>query len=665
MIPPPPHPRRLHAIAAATAALLVVLAPVDASAQRQSFVEQITALRWQLFGPYGDEGPRILEVLDQLPATLAAWDSDLADQSRSLAQIPTGSPERLADGRMAFAGRLARRGRYDEALQQVDAALVNAPAQGILYRFRGRLLEATGHGDEARTAYRRAWELDRHDALSAYLTLTVGPREVVETDPQVGPSAAPDAPILATLFDPQRRLVALTGSGPGPISELNAVPDAASATPLLAPAAYADAFQSIAGGHFREALARFRTAAARDPLIVDTTSRTEPMASGIARLRAGRMADAIAPLEAAAAMFPRSSEVHRILGTAYNAIGSDDKALDHLQRAVQLEPGDERARLALGRSLRDAGRLAEAANSLRETIAVLPRSAEARWMLAKVLEKTGQPIEAARLFNVVRFAPVLAGRGVLLWQVAASFDLHQDFDTVMSLLTDRARLRPNDPVVHKELGLVLSRLGRRSEAIVELAMADVLGGGDAETLTALGQAHLAAGRTADAEAALRRAIAIQADYQPARYALGRTLLRLGRASEAREQLEAFERIRASAMADQRRTFEVDRLRADASREAAAGHVAQAATIWQSIVERMPDVVEFRVAAADALSAAGNFQTAAAHLERAASMGDGPAVQYRLADVYARLGRRDASESARRQYEQQVRKLLEAPSAHRP
>ena len=63
------------------------------------------------------------------------------------------------------------------------------------------------------------------------------------------------------------------------------------------------------------------------------------------------MAEAIAPLESAAAMYPDSSEVHRILGTAYGAIGSDAKAIEHLQLAVRLAPGDERGRLALARAL--------------------------------------------------------------------------------------------------------------------------------------------------------------------------------------------------------------------------------------------------------------------------------------------------------------------------
>jgi Flp pilus assembly protein TadD len=384
------------------------------------------------------------------------------------------------------------------------------------------------------------------------------------------------------------------------------------------------------------------------------------MSIGIAMLRAGRMQEAIAPLESAAAKYPDSSEVHRILGTTYGAVGNDAKAIEHLQLAVRLAPGDERVRLALARALRDAGRLDQAAQSIRETLSVLPGSAEARWTLAGVLEKAGRALESARELEAAASLTLVSGKAALDWQVAEIYDRHQDFDHVATLLRRRVRLEPNNPTVHKQLGLVQSRRGRSGEAFAELAMVDLLGGADAESLSVLGQLHLDAGRLEDAEWVLRRAVANEPDRQDARYALGRALLRQGRASEAREQLNAFQRIRDRAMDDQRRNFEIDTLRAEAARQSAAGHANEVAAIWGQIVERMPGELEFRVAAADALAAIGEFQKAAVHLEKAAMLGNGPAVQLRLAAVYAKLGRPEESEHARQAYEQQIKDLLKAP-----
>ena len=373
------------------------------------------------------------------------------------------------------------------------------------------------------------------------------------------------------------------------------------------------------------------------------------------------MQEAIAPLESAAAKYPDSSEVHRILGTTYGAVANDAKAIEHLQLAVRLAPGDERGRLALARALGDAGRLDEAAQSIRDTIRLLPRSGEARWTLANVLEKAkdSRALEAARELDAAGALPIVAGKSALNWRAAEIYDLHQNFDRVTALLRERVRLAPNNPAVHRQLGLVQSRLGRTNEAFAELAMADLLGGADAESLTAFGQLHLSAGRLTDAESALRRAVAMQPDRQDAGYALGRTLLQQGRAGEAREQLDAFQRIRDRAMDDQRRDFEIDKLRAAAAQQSAAGHASEAAAIWGQIVERLPGSLEFRVAAADALTAIGDYQEAAEHLEKAAAFGAGPAVQLRLAEVYAKLGRRQESEQARRAYEQQMKDLLKA------
>jgi Flp pilus assembly protein TadD len=265
------------------------------------------------------------------------------------------------------------------------------------------------------------------------------------------------------------------------------------------------------------------------------------------------MAEAIAPLESAAAINVRSSEVHRVLGTAYGAIGNDSLALQHLRRAISLAPEDERSRLALARVLRDAQRLDEAAESLRETLVRIPRSTEARWMLASVMDGSGA--DAAREWQAAADAPVIAGKADVYWRASEACDRHQRFECVVELLRRRVWLDPNDPSPHRQLGLVLDRLGRSDAAFAELAMADLLGGPDAEGLAAIGQLHLAADRLQDAESAARRAIAMQDDHSEAHYVLGRALLRQGRTAEARETLEVFQRLRGLAMEDQRRKYE--------------------------------------------------------------------------------------------------------------
>jgi tetratricopeptide (TPR) repeat protein len=641
----PPRTGRL----AVSLALALTLAPASASAQRQPFIDHLITLRSLLFGPYGDEGGRVTDQLDRLAVALTAWDDSVRTQERRVrAPLAVGASVR-ADERAALAVLLTNRGRFGAALFEIEAALLADPGHRQLRTLRGRLLDALGLPTEAAGAYRRAWELDRSDAVNAYLALSAA-----------APFREPASGVMltATLLEAQRAVPAAAARyGPEPIRDVQLIPDRASKTPVFAPARYADGFSAIRAGDYPRALTLLRASAARDPLIADAASRSAAMSAGIATLRTGRVAEAIAPLESAASMYPESSEAQRILGAAYAAAGHDDKALASLRRAVALAPRDERSRLAIGRVLRDAGRLDEAERSLRDTLAVLPRSAEAQWMLGEILDREGRGIDAARALEAAASATVIAGRAALYTRAAEIYDRHQEFERVVTLLSRRVRIDPNNAAAHRQLGLVLSRLGRRDEAFAELAVADLLGGSDAESLTTVGQIHLDAGRLAEAEAAARRAIGLQPDRPDARYVLGRTLLRLGRDAEARIELDVFQRLRARAMEDQRRAFEIDKLHAEAARHAAAGRRNEVAAVWRRIVEQTPDAPRALVSLAEALTAIGEFDAAVTHFEKAAALGAGAAVQLRLAELYSRLGRNAESERARRAYDQDVKKLL--------
>lgn len=85
---------------------------------------------------------------------------------------------------------------------------------------------------------------------------------------------------------------------------------------------------------------------------------------------------------------------------------------------------------------------------------------------------------------------------------------------------------------------------------------------DTELLADLGREYEAAGRLDDAERVYRQAIAVDADYADVRLALGRLLLRRGRAAEARQQADAALHVQPNRPA-------ILALMADASRAATA------------------------------------------------------------------------------------------------
>ena len=128
--------------------------------------------------------------------------------------------------------------------------------------------------------------------------------------------------------------------------------------------------------------------------------------------------------------------------------------------------------------------------------------------------------------------PVVAGKAAVHWRIAQLAHRHQEYEQVIAALAQRARLLPNEPQAHKDLGFAFLRIGRADEALTEFLMALFLGGEDAATVSAIGRIHLAAERFDAAERTLRRAVALNPANPQARYALGNTLIRMGKPPKA-------------------------------------------------------------------------------------------------------------------------------------
>ena len=529
--------RAAHAVALAAA--LVCLAPAEAVAQRAAFVEAFVAFHSRLIGTYGDEGPRIAASLDAMASTLAEWERQgraAEAELKSHASTPAGD----------FAVLYLDAGRLDAALRAMDAAIEAEPRRAAFHRLRALILEALGRQPDAVAALAAAWEIDPDDPIGAYLL----------ADRRIALDATADvAPQVATLIAAFERMQSAADRPSAPFVELTLVDDFSADTPIFSPVLYAEGLESFARGRYKEAIARFRDALSRDPLTVDPALRSDPMVKGIAALRSGRAADAIPYLEAAVAASPNSAEAHRIAGTAHRANGDDTRSVEHLEAAVRLAPGDERARVALGRALMDAGRHEQAETALRATLEKLPASGEARWALADLYETMGRLPDAIAAIEAATSLTVIAGKGHLYWRLARLLHRHQDYEGVAIALANRGRLALNEPIVHKDLGLAYTRLGRQDHALVALLLSAIIGVEDAETLAAIGQIHLDARRYPLAERVLRRAVAMQPDLPQAQYALGTTLIRLGQSDEGKQHLSEFQRLRAAALERQQRSVE--------------------------------------------------------------------------------------------------------------
>lgn len=533
----------------ALAAIVCVL-PATAAAQKGAFIEAFFEFQSGLSGTYGDEGPRVEAALDRMTVAFEAWNTEYRASEAAL-RAAAADPATLA----RF---FLNEGRPAEALAAVEAAVRREPERAGLHMLRGVLLEAAGRDLDAFASFERAWALAPDDVVTAYLLAdgmsTRQPPEPPERQLAVLLAAATPAGGAST----RRALFVQVGL----------IDDTAAGEPRFSRAAYALGVEALVAGRHEEAIELFRAATARDPLVADPVARSGRAAQGVAALRQGRFADAVEHLDAAVAAAPSSSEARRLLGAAHAAAGDVEASVEALADAIRLAPADERARVATGRVLMAAGRIDEAERVLLDTIQLLPASGRAHWALADLYELTGRGIDAVDALEQASTLTMMAGKTALLWRLANLAHEVLDEERFVSVLTRRTRLMRNDPFAHRSLGLAYHRAGRDVEALVELLVTSRLGQEDAQTVAVMGRIHLNAGRLTTAESVLRRAVAMAPESAEARYALGRTLLRLGQDEEGQQHLAEFQRLQETSIEQRRQKFEnelrglAEQLRAD-------------------------------------------------------------------------------------------------------
>ncbi len=269
--------------------------------------------------------------------------------------------------------------------------------------------------------------------------------------------------------------------------------DASVDAPLFVPAAYVAGFRLLAQARYPEALASLRAAAAADPLV---TSAARPTA---------------------------------------------------------LNPADERARIAKADALVASGDRAAARASLLDTVRRFPDSGQAHWRLGRLAEDDADQAAALRSYEAAsRCAPVAGASIVLRGDRAIAAHRARPRRRRARLRAPRRRWR-RGPRRHISTSApcIRRRTGSRTRSPStwrrrwSTPPARVRGRRPASCAPtwATTRAPLRL---------LRRAVQLDANNGEARYALGRALLRVGRADESRQELAAFERIQKAAMEAQRR-----------------------------------------------------------------------------------------------------------------
>ena len=278
----------------------------------------------------------------------------------------------------------------------------------------------------------------------------------------------------------------------------------------------------------------------------------------------GRSADALAPMQKAAALLPGDAEAHGNLGNTLKDLGRLDEAEVSYRLALEINPDFAEAHNNLGATLRELGRLDEAEVSYRRALEIKPDYAEANSNLGVALQDLGRLDEAEAScrralkikpdfadahYNLGNTLQVLSRLGEAEASYRRALEIKPDFAEVHNNLgvihqslgrLDEAEVScrraleivPDYVEAHNNLGNTLQKLGRLHEAEVSLRRALEIKPDLAEAHNNLGSTIKDTGRLDEAEASYRRALQIKPDYAEAHNNLGSTVRDMGRLDEA-------------------------------------------------------------------------------------------------------------------------------------
>jgi tetratricopeptide (TPR) repeat protein len=186
-------------------------------------------------------------------------------------------------------------------------------------------------------------------------------------------------------------------------------------------------------------------------------------------LRAGRPADAVAPLREAARLAPADPAILHDLGLACLESGQIDAAIAALQAAIAIDPRYADAHLRLGIAQEAAGAVEPALAAYRRAWDLKPSLADARFRAGNLLETLGRTDEAIAAY---RRAAATAPKTMLGRIATAKALLAENRDAEAEKRLRQALVHERDnPAALDLLGNLLADAGRFAEAETYLTRA--------------------------------------------------------------------------------------------------------------------------------------------------------------------------------------------------
>jgi tetratricopeptide (TPR) repeat protein/DNA-binding winged helix-turn-helix (wHTH) protein len=349
------------------------------------------------------------------------------------------------------------------------------------------------------------------------------------------------------------------------------------------------AWQSIVDANYTEAIDRYRLLVERYPTDAEAHHRLAILLVGEEQVE-----EAVAILERARTIEPRSAEVLNALGNVNALLSRHDAAIEAHRRYVELDPNEANAWDSLGISLQWAGRYDEALHAYGRALELQPEFVLPRFHRASLYVQLGRFRDAARdvqegadrattdldrgrAYHTLSHLHWMNGDIAAMRAADARIPRGVGWDPVRAQLETNPSLLDDDPDQWEAARVFSGRGSRRDRRLVMYwrGHAAMRQGKSEEALeyfrravrfrpliwhvdsleTCLADAYLELGRNQEAAAEYRRVLAINPNYAHALYGLAKASEALGHRDEARANYVRFLTIWKTADPDARDLIE--------------------------------------------------------------------------------------------------------------
>lgn len=362
---------------------------------------------------------------------------------------------------------------------------------------------------------------------------------------------------------------------------------------------------------------------------------------------ARKHAEALKPLQAAAALLPENLEAQRLLADTFARLHRYEEAAEMYERVLLLNPDDAQSWDNLCHVKVQLGQFTQAIHAGRTCVKLTPTNARYFATLASAFYQSKQMDSALVMYER---AITLDSSKASLWNNLGKLYFSQgNFAQAEKSFQSAIRQNPDYVLAHVNLGRCYHAVGQYDKAAAVYIQALKLSPLDVKLQNALGITYLRQGKPLTAIPEFRKALQLDFNFTEAYQNLG-TAYTL--ADKPDSGIFYFEQA-LSHLPSTERSLRAEVLSALGNAAAMSGDLPRAMSAWQECVQLTPNNIPVLFNLAIASSQQNNFAAALEYLQKAHELQpQNTKILSALGDVLIKLNR--ASEA--RKYYEQARQL---------